>query len=149
MDSTEAAPEWQQQPEDCFLHALSPDQNWVAIIHRNKLFLAPIHNSVAGPDDQWVQVTDGSDSVNTARWSPDGNLIYFVSNRDGHRCIWAQPLSPGTRRPEGQPGAVCHLHPPGPSLDHLSDEVVTFDISTNKLTLVLGEFTSTLFLFSR
>jgi hypothetical protein len=37
-------------------------------------------------------------------------LLYFLSDRDGFRCIWAQRLNPRTRHPEGPGFAVQHLH---------------------------------------
>ena len=36
-------------------------------------------------------------------WSPDGNLLYFLSERDGFRCIWGQKLDPASKRPLGAP----------------------------------------------
>ena len=135
--------------EDSFVQSLSPDQNWVALICRSKLYLASIGRGIAAPDDQWIQVTDGSESVDRAHWSPDGNLLYFISNQDGHRCVWVQRLAAGSRKPEGAAVAVYHFHGPGPSMDHLSPEVLSFDVSADKLVLVLGEFNSTLFLLPR
>lgn len=43
-------------------------------------------------------------------WSPDGKLLYFLSGRDGFRCIWAQRLDPATKRPAGLPFHVQHFH---------------------------------------
>jgi hypothetical protein len=43
-------------------------------------------------------------------WSPDGNLLYFFSDRDGFRCLWAQSLDRLTKRPAGVPLAVYHFH---------------------------------------
>jgi Tol biopolymer transport system component len=132
--------------EDSFLESLSPDQNWVTLICQGKLYIAAIAGGTAAPDDQWIQVTDGSDRVDRARWSPDGNLLYFISNRDGHRCIWAQHLAVDSRKPVGAAVAAYHFHDAGPSLDHLSPEVLSFDVSADKLVFALGEFNSTVFL---
>jgi Tol biopolymer transport system component len=134
---------------DSFAQSISPKQDWVALICLSKLYVAPMHDEAAAPDDQWIQVTDGSDSVDLARWSPDGRTLYFVSNRDGHRCIWMQRLAAGSHRLEGQAIAVCHLHAPGPSMDHLSEELLSFDVLPTKMVFVLGGFTSTVYLFSR
>ena len=43
-------------------------------------------------------------------WSPDGRLLYFVSHRDGFRCVWAQPLDFETKHPVGLPISVLHIH---------------------------------------
>ena len=44
------------------------------------------------------------------RWSPDGNLLYYISEADGFRCIRARRLDPATKRPIGQPLDVYHSH---------------------------------------
>ena len=43
-------------------------------------------------------------------WAPDGTLVYFLSERDGFRCFWAQRLDARTKRPKGEPVAVQHFH---------------------------------------
>jgi len=43
-------------------------------------------------------------------WSPDGNLLYFLSERDGFRCVWAQRLNAVTKHPSGASLAVYHFH---------------------------------------
>ena len=43
-------------------------------------------------------------------WSPDGRLLYFLSHRDGFRCVWAQPLDFETKHPVGSPISVLHIH---------------------------------------
>jgi hypothetical protein len=45
-------------------------------------------------------------------WSSDGGLLYYLSDRDGHTCVWAQRLDPATKRPLGAPFSVYHLHRP-------------------------------------
>lgn len=132
--------------EDSFLESLSPDEHWLALICQSRLYLAAIKGRAAAPDDEWIPVSEPSDSVDLARWSPDGNLLYFVSNRDGHRCIWAQRLAAGSHKPEGAPWAVYHFHAGSPSMDYLSPEVLSFDVSADKLVFALGEFNSTVFL---
>ena len=41
-------------------------------------------------------------------WSPDGNLLYFLSSRDGFLCLWAQWLDPSTKHPLGD-RSRCNL----------------------------------------
>ena len=35
--------------------------------------------------------------------SPNGNIRYFTSNRDGYSCFWAQRLNPKTKYLQGPP----------------------------------------------
>jgi dipeptidyl aminopeptidase/acylaminoacyl peptidase len=91
---------------------LSPDQRWVAFntpIGRQKpLWIAAYRDGKAAGDRDWIQVsTDGDERP---WWSPDGNLLYLVSRRDGAQCIWAQRLDPATKRLLGDAFAVYHIH---------------------------------------
>jgi hypothetical protein len=37
-------------------------------------------------------------------------MAYFISNRDGYHCIWAQRLDPATKRPIGEAFGYEHFH---------------------------------------
>jgi Tol biopolymer transport system component len=93
--------------------ALSPDSKWAAFILTDRgrsLMVAPVRDGKAADEGEWVTV--GRPPAQHARpwWSPDGNLLYFVSDRDRYECIWAQRLNPTTRRAAGDPIPVFHLH---------------------------------------
>jgi serine/threonine protein kinase len=93
---------------------LSPDGNWVAF-HLPRpvsepLKIAPVRQGKAAAEAEWITVTDTTGTNRRPWWSPDGNLLYFVSTRDNYQCIWAQPLDPATKRPRGEPMAVYHSH---------------------------------------
>ncbi len=45
-----------------------------------------------------------------AWWSPDGNTLYFHSRRDGFHCLYAQPLEPATKKPQGPLKSIRHFH---------------------------------------
>ena len=63
------------------------------------------------PESEWIAVTDGEHVDEENAWSPDGKMLYFVSERDGlGRCLWAQPLDPVTKQPDGELLAVLHSH---------------------------------------
>ena len=59
-------------------------------------------------------------SSNHPRWSPDGNLLYYQSCRDGFNCIWAQQLNPDTKEPVGEPFGVYHSHSARRALGNVS-----------------------------
>ena len=44
------------------------------------------------------------------RWSPNGQILYFVSERDGFACVWARRMDPATQKPQGPSFPVFHLH---------------------------------------
>jgi hypothetical protein len=43
-------------------------------------------------------------------WSPEGNRIYFLSDQDGYRCVWARNVDPHTAQPLGEAFEVIHFH---------------------------------------
>lgn len=81
-----------------------------------QIFIAPLRSFRPLPPPQWIPVTDGAQWDLAPAWGPGGHSVYFVSHRDGHRCIWQQALAPGTRRPVGEAVAVRHFHSPAQTL---------------------------------
>ena len=93
---------------------VSPDERWIAFHvalsqNRSSVFVAPLRQ-VPAPESDWIRVTEGSGMDYWPFWSPDGRLLYFLSHRDGFRCIWAQPLNLETKHPVGSPISVLHIH---------------------------------------
>jgi len=91
---------------------ISPDQQWVAFAlphdGRSPLWIAPLRDGKAAAENDWIPISDSRDT--RPWWSPDGNLLYMGSQRDGFQCIWAQPLDPATKRPKGEAFAIQHVH---------------------------------------
>ncbi|MDQ6701135.1 MAG: hypothetical protein M3Z36_13220, partial [Acidobacteriota bacterium] len=99
------------------LHAarFSPDHRWIAFHARSaldpaRIYIAPFAGGRTVPPDAWISVTDGAGIDQNPFWSPDGNLLYFLSERDGSRCIWAQRLNPITKLPAAAAFPVYHFH---------------------------------------
>lgn len=134
--------------------ALSPDGKWVVfhiLVARGsdksvpplrRIFLAryagqPLQQS------EWIPVTDGTGLDREPRWSADGNRIYFLSDRDGARCIWARDLDTQTKEPRGAAYPAVHLHDARLSLSHIAN---TGQVSINArgadLIFAMGELTS-------
>ncbi len=93
----------------------SPDGHWIAFHmvtapDRRQIFITRFENGEAAAQGEWIEITDGSRLDGRTEWSPDGSLLYFVSDRDGFRCIWAQRLDPATKRPTEDAFGVHHAH---------------------------------------
>ena len=74
------------------------------------------------PPNEWTVVIDGSDLDRQPYWAPSGDLIYFLSKRDGSRCIWAQRrIDKSTRLPIGPAFAAHHMHQIRYNLDNIPD----------------------------
>jgi Tol biopolymer transport system component len=89
----------------------SPDGRWVVFNGtkdlRSELFVAPFRKGFV-PRSEWIPIADtGLDDK--PHFSADGKLIFFSSDRDGYRCIWAQAVA-SDMHPAGAPFAVYHAH---------------------------------------
>jgi Tol biopolymer transport system component len=114
---------------------LSPDDRWVSFVvaapdRRIETYVARAADASAA-QDAWLRIPIGRSyadawwfvrgpTFRTTRnlsplWDAGGDLLYYVSDRDGHACIWAQRLDPRTKQPQGEPYALRHLHQPATS----------------------------------
>ena len=97
--------------------------------------------SVAAAIPDGAFVTDGKSADREPYWSPDGNLLDYLSDRDGFRCIWAQRLERITRLPVGPPVAVYHFHSARRSLANVSSAtgLVGLSIAADQVVFAQGE----------
>ena len=122
-------------------HALSPDGHWIAFRanlspEQQRLFVIRVR--AEGPpieEKDWIAVSDARQLNYSPRWSPDGSRLYFISGRDGHRCIWAQRLHPSTRQPAGEPFPAHHQHAPG----HFIWFSTRIDVAHGRLVMWLAD----------
>jgi Tol biopolymer transport system component len=94
----------------------SQDGKWVAFhalrnaTNSAQIWIAPVDPERPAPQSAWIAVTAGDALERDPAWSRDGRFVYFVSERDGFRCVWARPLDPATKHPSGDAFAVRHFH---------------------------------------
>jgi len=92
---------------------ISPDGRWIlfnrALMRSSRLAIAPYPSSDPSKDDRLIYLTDGSGIDDKPCWSPDGMRVYFVSHRDGNRCIWSMALT-ADMKPAEEPRALRHFH---------------------------------------
>ncbi len=91
----------------------SADERWILFaahdgIHSG-IYVAP-YRGQAIREQEWIYVTDASSWDDKPRWALADELVYYTSDRDGFRCVWAQRLDRTTRRPVGSAIAVYHAH---------------------------------------
>ncbi len=129
----------------------SPDDRWISFHSvtptARRIFVAPYHGAAAIPEEQWIPVTDGKGMDRYAAWSPDGNLLYFLSERDGFRCIWAQRLDPATKHPSGEAFSVRHFHTSRRSLLATADPIQTgMSVAADKIVFSMVERTGNIWM---
>ncbi len=131
----------------------SPDGAWLAFHARTgrataQIFLVRVDGALPAPRDAWIAVTDGSSDELEPAWSPSGQLLYYLSDRDGFRCIWARRLDHATGKPAGEPFAVTHFHRARRSLKRMSSTTGLNGLSVAKDRMVVsfGELTGNIWL---
>jgi len=110
----------------------SPDGRFVAFASGVGTGDARIY--IAAPGQEWIPVT--ARGAGDLAWSPDGNVLYFRSKRDGHQCIWAQKLASPGKQPVGDPIPIQHFHQAAFGL-HLM-RIPDFNITVGKDNLILN-----------
>ncbi|MEO7652547.1 MAG: protein kinase, partial [Bryobacteraceae bacterium] len=94
---------------------ISPDGRWIAFnpkMSRSKsaIYISPMREGKAAGEKDWIAVTDGNGDDSSPMWSPDGNLLYFVTGRNNFQDYWAVRLDAATKRPAGEPFEVLAFH---------------------------------------
>ena len=94
---------------------VSPDGKWVAFQADigpsvRKVLVAPFRPVGAVSMYEWIDISGQSTDDFLPAWGPDGRLLYFISERNGRRSVWAQRLAEGSPRPVGQPFVVVAMN---------------------------------------
>ena len=128
--------------------SLSSDGKWVAF-HQltdsaaRQIFVAPVLEGRTMTEPDWIPITDGSYLEGYAKWSPNGRLLYFISNRDGSHCIWAQRLDTISKQPLGEPFEVFAIHDARRRLlGRTNFRGVGLNVLADRLVLSIDETTS-------
>jgi Tol biopolymer transport system component len=135
-----------------FVPRFSPDDRWVSFhefagVASRRIYVAPLRGTAPVPERDWVPITDGAGLDRDTCWSPDSNLLYFYSERDGFRCIWAQRLQPETKRPVGKMFPVYHLHHARRSIMGIVDlGLARISTAPGKLVFSMGEYTGNIWM---
>jgi eukaryotic-like serine/threonine-protein kinase len=123
----------------------SRDGRWIAFASgpgsgQARIFIAPLQGP-AIRESEWIPI--GADLGGEPAWSPDGNVLYYRSKRDGYHCIWAHRLGPG-KKPLGEPIPVQHLHTAASGLFLMKATEFNLAVAQDRLVLNLAKATGAL-----
>jgi Tol biopolymer transport system component len=131
----------------------SPDGRWMAFHARTQMttaqvFVVPLDGALPVPRDRWIAVTDGRSEEMEPAWSPNGELLYFLSDRDGFRCIWARRLNAASKQPIGDAFAVSHFHRARRSLRRMTGTtgMIGLSVAPGRMVFSFGELTGNIWL---
>ena len=131
--------------------ALSADDRWVAFVlgrpdGRVTIQIAPVAGGPSSAKD-WVALLDEDRYAGSPSWSPNGRMLYYVSERDGPCKVWCQPLDPLTKRPVGGPRVVFDGGPFNLNLN-MPRGNGTVSVGRDKLAIWAGEATGNIYMAS-
>jgi Tol biopolymer transport system component len=131
----------------------SPDGQWIAFHMRTRqstsqIFLLSTAATLPVPRESWVPVTDGKAEELEPAWSPNGELLYYLSDRDGFRCIWARRLDHTTHLPSGDAFGVVHFHRARRSLKRITNTtgLTGLSVAGGRMVFSFGELTGNIWL---
>ena len=93
----------------------SPDSEYLAFTASTnggtkQVYAVHFPQSTRSAEGPRVLLTPVSHGAEKPRWSHDGKSLFYLSDQDGHLCVWSQRFSPGEREPLGPPLPIMHYH---------------------------------------
>jgi Tol biopolymer transport system component len=92
----------------------SPDGRWLAFraidSAGSTILVAPLTAAEPAPSNTWIDIVAPERDTRPVGWSPNGEIVYFVSARDGARCLYAQRIDRATGAAVGAALVVRHFH---------------------------------------
>ena len=112
------------------------------------VYVTPVRDGIVAGEKEWIRVSDTGGN-NRPWWSPDANLLYWVSDRDGYRCVWARRLDPASKKPVADPFPVIHIHDARHSLAGTGIGGFGPAVSRDRLIFALPEYSGNIWLAER
>jgi hypothetical protein len=135
---------------------LSPDRRLLCFTvmtgaRETKTYLVRFSETSQIPEPEWKPLTGGA-SVDEREpfWSPDGRFLYFLSERDGFRCVWAVRFDPASSKAIGEPFPAHHLHQYRHSLLDFGDVAdIGLSLAAKTMLLAVREIQANIWLAER
>jgi len=111
---------------------------------QKRMFAVHLPRSTAKVKGKWIPIPDEGSSPEHPRWSGDGHLIFYFSNKDGFYCIYGQSFSPERNEIVGTPFAVAHFHSQRASINNVLSRARNLSVDGDSIYFNLGEQRSTI-----
>jgi Tol biopolymer transport system component len=123
----------------------SPDGRWIVFEAatrlptkgESRLYVVPAAGGT------WTRLLEGEHWDDKPRWSPNGNMIYFVSNRGGFFNVWGIHFDATKGKPVGEPFRVTAFETPALMLASPID-IADLSITQNRLVLNLEDLSGSI-----
>ena len=154
--ATKTGKPWLKHPKYGLYQAgFSGDGEWITFVvaaapERTRLAIAKFLPGTPPEERDWIFLTDGSTLDTRPRWSPDGKSLYFMSDRDGSRCIYAQRLDAVSKRPVGPLVSIFHSHTARLSILNVgATGRLGLGVAEDKIVFNMGDITGNIWLGKR
>jgi Tol biopolymer transport system component len=129
---------------------LSDDGKWIVFLlkmgpQHGRLYVAPFRGATPIPEREWIPVTRDDTGLDKPRWSPNAQLLYYTSEKDGFRCIYAQKLD-ARKNPVGEAFGVYHPHSARLSMSGVPLSPLEISVAKNRIAFMLKETTGNVWL---
>ncbi len=125
----------------------SPDGRWIAFsAHKlgddrhKQVFVVPFDQATQIQPDGWIPISDG-EGDHSPDWSPNGKIVYYLSDRDGRRDVWCRTLEPQTKQPQGTARQVYRFLKYRQSPVFVDSSQLLLTVTQGQLLLSLGDCT--------
>jgi Tol biopolymer transport system component/predicted Ser/Thr protein kinase len=143
LENGESQPLFTSTPHPVYAGSLSRDGRWFVFKgdlddQRTRVYVVSFDAKRLPIDSSdWIEISGGESWDDIPRFSPDERMIYFTSDRDGFRCIWARRFDPEAKQPQGESFAVAHFHSMDLSLSGLSLNEFELSVGPGQLVFPL------------
>lgn len=125
----------------------SPNEKWIVFGNRlpgqgTQIMISSFAGMEAGRP---TPLTSGKSNDDKPRFSPDGRLLFFLSDRDQNICLYAVGFDPAAGKVVGEPRAVQHFHQKKLSTDSVPPPVQVLSVSQHRVALTVQRTRSAVF----
>ena len=122
---------------------ISPDDRWVSFNYREagsiRIMVVPFQPGTLVGRERWIAMTPDDTQVIAPVWSLDSGTLYYLSNRDGGFCVWAQRIDRQTGQPLGDAVGVWHFHDARRSTTRMPLPARSVGVARDRLVVSVGE----------
>jgi serine/threonine protein kinase len=138
-DLSLAQPSWSPAAK-MLLFTSSPDRI------RRQVYAVRLSATTGQPVGEWVPITGPTEDANFPRWSEDGKVVFYLSDRDNFSCIWGRRFDVREGKPVGKPFAIMHYHSLRLSSASIAPHSVNLSVAGNTVYLNIAEISSSVWI---
>ena len=107
-----------------------------------RIFAARLPREGAVTAADWVPITSPAETADLARWSSDGNKVFYFSHKDGFYCLWENSFD-SERQTIGTASPLTHYHDWGKGASRTAHYVLGMSVAGNWIYTNIGEVSAT------